>query len=119
GGDEFAVLRIGGDQPADADALARRIVEVISTSYDIEGQHITVGTSIGVALATGRESAEQLLRNADIALYRMKAEGRAGHRFFEPRMNEELTARRQLEEDLREALQRQEFRVFYQPLINL
>ncbi|WP_134498038.1 diguanylate cyclase domain-containing protein, partial [Microvirga pakistanensis] len=72
-------------------ALALRIVEAVSMPYDLEGQEIVIGTSIGIAVASeGNLSPDQLLKQADLALYRAKADGRATYRFFEPEMDAEL-----------------------------
>ena len=120
GGDEFAILQIGGEQPKDATALAARLLELIGNSFEIDGQQVAVGTSIGIAIAPsdGKE-ADHLLRNADLALYRAKSDGRGTYRFFEPEMDRRAQARRRLEVDLRKALQNGEFELYYQPLVNL
>jgi len=120
GGDEFAVVQVGLDSPADAELLACRIVDVLSQPYDLDGHHVVIGTSIGVALAPGDGThPDALLKNADMALYRAKLEGRGTHRFFEPEMDVRLQARRLLELDLRGALAIGEFEMFYQPLVSL
>ena len=85
--------------------LARRIVEVVSAPYEIDGHRVTVGVSIGISLAPGDgTTCDKLLKNADVALYRAKADGRGTWRFFEAEMDARLQARRALELDLREAL---------------
>jgi diguanylate cyclase (GGDEF)-like protein len=120
GGDEFAVLQFSEEQPADAESLARGIIEALREPYDIEGQPAIVSVSIGIAIA--RESgigADMLLKCADLALYRAKADGRGTYRFFEARMDAEIQARRAIELDLRQALARSELEVFYQPLFDL
>jgi diguanylate cyclase (GGDEF)-like protein len=120
GGDEFAVLQIGLAGPHEAGDLAERIVTLLSEPYDIEGHQAVIGTSVGIALAPADgETAEQLLRNADIALYQAKEDGRRVFRFFEPGMDARLRARRTLELDLRKALAAGEFEVYYQPLVTL
>jgi predicted signal transduction protein with EAL and GGDEF domain len=118
GGDEFAVIQVGTEQPAGADALARRLIEVVNEPFDISDQPVRVGTSIGIALAPkdGTDS-EKLLKNADLALYRAKLEGRNVHRFFETEMDAQMQARRALELDLREAIDRSEFELYYQPVL--
>jgi diguanylate cyclase (GGDEF)-like protein len=120
GGDEFAVLRIAdGDQHAGAAELADRLLKVISTPYEIEGHRIVIGTSIGIAIAPEHGvEAEELLKNADLALYRAKSEGRNSYRFFEPEMDRELRVRRALEVDLHNALANGEFEAHYQPIVN-
>jgi diguanylate cyclase (GGDEF)-like protein len=120
GGDEFAILQIGGEQPKDAAALAARLLEAIGSHFEICGQQVAVGTSIGIAIApSDGTEADQLLRNADLALYRAKSDQRGTYRFFEPEMDRRAQARRQLELDLRKALQNGEFELYYQPLVNL
>ena len=97
GGDEFAVLQIGLAGPHEAGALADRIVTLLSEPYNIEGQQALIGASAGIALAPADgETAEQLLTNADIALYQAKEDGRGAFRFFEPGMDADLRARRML-----------------------
>jgi diguanylate cyclase (GGDEF)-like protein/PAS domain S-box-containing protein len=120
GGDEFAVLQCSGNQPDDAEMLARRIVETLNKPYQIDEQPAVVGTSIGIAVAPeSGTSADVLLKCADMALYRAKAEGRGKYRFFQEEMDAEIQERRAIEIDLREALSRGEFEVFYQPLFEL
>ena len=120
GGDEFAILQTGeADQRADAIALAKRIIDVITEPYDINGNKVAIGTSIGVAMAPvdGIEPSE-LMKKADLALYRMKSEGRNGYRFFDAQMTADAMALHQLEHDLREAMQRNELEVYYQPVVD-
>jgi diguanylate cyclase (GGDEF)-like protein len=120
GGDEFAVLQLGLTGAQEASALADRIVKLMSEPYDIEGQNIVIGASAGIALAPGDgETPDQLLKNADTALYRAKEDGRRIFRFFEPGMDARLRARRTLELDLRKALLAGEFELYYQPLVTL
>ncbi len=120
GRDEFAVIQGDVSGAEDAAGLARRIVDLLSRAYVIEGQLINVGASVGVALAaTDGGNPATLIRNADLALDRAKLEGRGTFRFFEAGMNERVQARRQLELDLRRALAAQEFELVYQPQMNL
>jgi diguanylate cyclase (GGDEF)-like protein/PAS domain S-box-containing protein len=120
GGDEFAILQLAIDDQQDCAALAARIVDAVSMPYDLEGQEIVIGTSIGIAIASeGNLSPDQLLKQADLALYRAKSDGRGTFRFFEPEMDAELQARRSLETDLRKALVNREFELFFQPQINI
>ncbi|MBZ6077186.1 putative bifunctional diguanylate cyclase/phosphodiesterase [Microvirga puerhi] len=120
GGDEFAVLQLSIQEPHDAAVLAMRIVESLGAPYDIEGQEIVIGTSIGIAFAAeGSPTPDQLLKHADLALYRAKSGGRGTFRFFEPEMDEQLQARRVLEVDLRKALVNGEFELFYQPQVDI
>src|SRR3954453_20795072 len=119
GGDEFAVLQANSSAEA-AGKLARKLVEVISEPIQIDGQEINSGVSIGIALAPNDGSAaDHLMKCADLALYRAKAEGRGTFRFFEPDMDARIQARRALEVDLRRALVAGEFSIAYQPQINL
>jgi diguanylate cyclase (GGDEF)-like protein len=119
GGDEFAIIQ-RVTEPGEAAILARRIQEVITAAFDLDGHHVAIGTSIGIALAPSDGSdPDQLLRNADLALYRAKSDGRATFRFFEQEMDQRMQARRRLERDLREALVQGQFAVHYQPLVNL
>jgi len=100
--------------------LAKRILEVLQAPFDLGGHQASIDTSIGIALAPADGSdADCLMKNADLALYRSKSEGRGTYRFFEPEMDQRMQARRRLEQDLRNALLKGEFSVNYQPLINL
>jgi diguanylate cyclase (GGDEF)-like protein len=120
GGDEFAIVQIGIERPEESSALAAQILESVSEPYDLEGNHVVVGTSIGIALAPGDGTdPDQLLKNADMALYLAKADGRGTHRFFEPEMDARLQARRALELDLRRALTQGEFELRYQAVVKL
>jgi diguanylate cyclase (GGDEF)-like protein len=120
GGDEFAILQVGAQQPTGAKALAARIIESLAQPFEIDGHQIVIGTSVGVALAPtdGREP-DQLLKNADMALYRAKADGRGIYHFFQPEMDAQMQARRMLELDLRKAMSADEFELHYQPKIDL
>jgi diguanylate cyclase (GGDEF)-like protein len=120
GGDEFAIIQLAAERPDHAEILAKRIIEAFASPFEVDGHAIVVGTSIGVAVAPGDgTSADKLLKNADIALYRAKSEGRGTVRFFEPEMDARMQLRRALELDLRGAIDRNEFEIYYQPLINL
>ncbi|UFW46946.1 MULTISPECIES: bifunctional diguanylate cyclase/phosphodiesterase [Bradyrhizobium] len=117
GGDEFAVVQIGRSEEAAARSLAGRLVEVISAPYEIDDHQIVIGVSIGISLSPqDGNNPDELLKNADLALYRAKADGRGTYRFFETGMDARAQARRLLEMDLRAALQRDEFEVHYQPI---
>ncbi len=119
-GDEFAIVETGLDHPEQAGAIAERLVGLVSEPYEVDGHHLVIGTSIGIAMAPSDGiDPDILLKNADMALYRAKADGRGTHRYFEPEMDARLQARRVLELDLRKAIVAGEFRLFYQPLINL
>jgi diguanylate cyclase (GGDEF)-like protein len=120
GGDEFAILQGSATQPADTTLLMARLIEVVSKPFNLDGHQVVVGVSIGVTLAPADAAdPDQLLKNADMALYRAKAGGRGTYRFFEPEMDARMQARRTLELDLRKAIVHGEFEVYYQPLVNL
>jgi diguanylate cyclase (GGDEF)-like protein len=120
GGDEFAILQGSFKKPNDAIALAERLIELVSAPFDLDGNQVVIGVSIGIAVApTDAADADRLLKNADIALYRAKVDGRGTYRFFELEMDALLQARRTLELDLRKALVNGEFELYYQPLVNL
>ena len=96
------------------------IQRLSATPFDLDGHQVVVGASIGIAIApTDAADADQLLKNADMALYRAKADGRGTYRFFEPEMDARMQARRALELDLRKAIANGEFELYYQPLVNL
>ncbi len=119
GGDEFAILQLGVAAPADASVLARRILQVISQTYELDGHQVVVGASIGIALAPAGGSADPvgLMKDADLALYRAKQDGRGTWRFFEPAMDASAKARHQLEQDLRGALASGQLELHYQPMV--
>jgi diguanylate cyclase (GGDEF)-like protein len=120
GGDEFAILVQSLEDPRGAAAMAARIVKSVAQPMDLDGHLVSIGTSVGIALAPGDgHDAETLLKNADLALYRAKSEGRGNYHFFEKGMDEALQHRRMLEQGLKVALARNEFRLMYQPLLNL
>lgn len=120
GGDEFAILRSGVTRSYECAQLASDIIKAVSEPYIIEGQEIVIGTSIGIALVSdGNVAPDQLLKQADMALYRAKADGRGTFRFFEPEMDAQFRARRALESDMRKALANGEFELFYQPQVNI
>jgi diguanylate cyclase (GGDEF)-like protein len=121
GGDEFAIIQSRtGQQPEDATALASRLIDLVSAPYDIEGQQVVIGLSVGIAVApTDGAEADVLLKSADMALYRAKDEGRGTYRFFEQAMDARVQSRRRLELDLRSAMQNEEFEVYYQPILQI
>ena len=120
GGDEFAIIQLELGQPEHAQLLVSRLTEAFREPCDIDGHQIAIGMSIGVAVAPrDGSSSEMLMKNADIALYHAKTEGRGGARFFEPEMNARIQLRHTLETDLRSAILGGEFELHYQPLINV
>jgi diguanylate cyclase (GGDEF)-like protein len=120
GGDEFVVFQQNIASGEDAAGLARRIVDRLSERYKIDNHLVEIGASIGIAMTSPPGiSADTLLKNADMALYRAKADGRGTFCFFREEMAQTVEARRILELDLRKALAHEEFELFYQPLVNL
>jgi diguanylate cyclase (GGDEF)-like protein len=120
GGDEFAIIQTDINDATDAERLALRLSEVIAEPYDLGGHMVVVGTSIGIAVApVDGIDASELLKNGDMALYGAKADGRGVYRFFEPRMDARMKARRALELALRKALANDEFELYYQPAVTL
>jgi len=121
GGDEFSIVQSGVEPPTEASAaLAGRVVEALSVPFDLGDHHVVIGASVGVAIAPADGSdVDQLLKNADMALYRAKDDGRGRFHFFESEMDVKAQARRMLELDLRKAVAAGEFEVFYQPIVNL
>ncbi|WP_375777260.1 EAL domain-containing protein [Bradyrhizobium sp. ma5] len=120
GGDEFAVIQCGVQGGEEAERLARRIVECVGAPYELNGHRVVVGCSVGISMSpVDGTTGEKLLKNADVALYRAKMEGRGTWRFFEPAMDASLQRRRAIELDLREAMAKDEFSLYYQPLYDL
>jgi diguanylate cyclase (GGDEF)-like protein len=120
GGDEFVVFQQNIRSEDDAAGLARRIVDRLSERYQIDNHLVEIGASIGIAMTTPPGiSADTLMKNADMALYRAKADGRGTFCFFRDEMAQTVESRRILELDLRRALANEEFELFYQPLVNL
>ena len=119
GGDEFVVFQQNIHSPDDAAGLARRIVDRLSERYKIDNHLVEIGASIGIAMTCRGVSADTLLKNADMALYRAKADGRGTFCFFREEMAQVVESRRILELDLRKALANEEFELFFQPLVNL
>ena len=120
GGDEFAILQVSPTSYDEASNLAERLVTELTRPFTIMGQEIRIGASVGVAIAPeDGDDPETLLRHADLALYRAKDEGKSNYRFFEPEMNARLQKRRELERDLRGALEKGDFELHYQPLIDI
>jgi diguanylate cyclase (GGDEF)-like protein/PAS domain S-box-containing protein len=119
GGDEFVVFQRSVDTREQSAELAAKIVDRLSERYEIDHHLIEIGASIGIAVASSGVGADALLKHADMALYRAKADGRGTYCFFREEMAESVEARRTLEIDLRQALAKEEFELYFQPLVNL
>jgi diguanylate cyclase (GGDEF)-like protein/PAS domain S-box-containing protein len=119
GGDEFVVLQYPVTSADQVSALAKRIVERLKGTYDIDGHEVAVSASVGIAIADENVNADQLLRNSDMALYKAKAESRGTWRWFEAEMEARAQARRSLELDLRTALETEAFDLHYQPIFDI
>ena len=119
GGDEFVVLQAPMTSPDQSETLAECILTALGGTYDLDGHKVVVTASIGIAIAKSQIDPDQFLRNADMALYRAKSEGRGTWRWFEASMEARAQARRTLELDLRHALETEAFELHYQPLFNL
>lgn len=119
GGDEFAVLLENVRSEADMLTVAARISHALRSPFALEGKEVFVAASIGIARATPGITADELLRNADAAMYAAKTRGKSQHAIFEPAMHAEIVARLELEADLRRALTHGELRVHYQPIVDL
>jgi diguanylate cyclase (GGDEF)-like protein len=120
GGDEFVIVQSPIADPADATSLAQRAIALMSEPFEIDGHQAVIGASVGVAVGPGDGlRPDRLLRNADLALYRAKGDGRGTFRFFEPAMDLQMQTRRIMERDLRKALPGGEFELYYQPVVNL
>jgi diguanylate cyclase (GGDEF)-like protein/PAS domain S-box-containing protein len=120
GGDEFAILHQAAPMAKDEQALARDLVQRISKPYDVGGNRLSVTASIGISSASDTCSeSDRMLRNADVALYRAKADGRNTFRVYEPSMDHHLEEKRALELAVRNALARGQFEVHYQPFVTV
>jgi diguanylate cyclase (GGDEF)-like protein len=120
GGDEFTIVQAAAEAHQEAATLASRIIEAVASPFIVQGHRLLIGTSIGIAVAPqDGTDVDHILKNSDLALYGAKTDGRGSYRFFEPQMNARMQARRALEMDLRQALERQQFELHYQPLVDL
>jgi diguanylate cyclase (GGDEF)-like protein/PAS domain S-box-containing protein len=120
GGDEFAIIQEGGTtQHEGAIALALRIIHSITQPFDLDGHQANIGTSVGIAMAPehGLEP-EDLLKSADLALYAVKSGGRNDYRIFQPEMLEAAHSQQTAESELRDAIEREEFELYYQPVMD-
>jgi diguanylate cyclase (GGDEF)-like protein len=120
GGDEFAILQMSSSQPISSTQLAERIIDIVGQPHNIDGHDVTVGASVGIAIARpGEMNTESLLKSADLAMYSAKSEGRGTFRIFDPQMDAIVQTRRSLERDMRTSLAQGGFELYYQPLVNL
>jgi len=120
GGDEFAILVNAIDDPSDATRIAERIQEELSRAFEFEGLKVTTSASIGIALgSTDYQRAEEVIRDADTAMYRAKSLGKARHAIFDEEMHRRAVEQIRLETELRRAVDRQEFCLHYQPIVSL
>ena len=120
GGDEFAIIEDVTDPGVEATSLAERIQKILSAPFALGDHQVIIGTSIGIAIAPSDGiDCDDILRNADLALYRAKGEGRGTHRFFEPEMDQLMQQRCDLERDMRKALVDGEFELYFQPFVAL
>jgi len=120
GGDEFAILLDGIPNQAEATNMARRIQEKLQSPFNLSGHEVFTTTSIGIAVSsTGYDDPENMLRDADTAMYRAKAQGKACYEVFDKGMHTHAVYVLQMENDLRRAIEREELRVYYQPIVAL
>jgi len=120
GGDEFAIILSSDVSPNETSDFASRLTKMLSAAYEVDGNEVIIGASIGIALSPGDGSTgEELMRNADLALYRAKEDGGGVHRFFEREMDRQAQKRRDMELDLRRAFANGEFELHYQPLVDV
>ena len=120
GGDEFTILLDELKSPADAELAAQRIIQALSEPFELGSKEVFTSASIGIALGGANyDHPEEILRDADTAMYRAKSLGKAHYEVFNADMRASVMARLELETDLRRAIERQEFRNFYQPIVDL
>jgi diguanylate cyclase (GGDEF)-like protein/PAS domain S-box-containing protein len=120
GGDEFAVVLVSDVSPNEVSDFCTRLIGELSATYEIDGVEVVIGASIGIAMSpSDGTTPEDLMRNADMALYRAKSDGGGVHRFFESEMDRIAQKRREMEVDLRRAFANGEFELHYQPLVNI
>jgi predicted signal transduction protein with EAL and GGDEF domain len=113
-------VQVSAANSPDVGALAARLIEVVGAPYDLDGHQVIVGASIGISLAPSDGSKpDVLMKNADLALYRAKADGGGAYRFFEAAMDARMQTRRALELDLRKAIMNGEFELYYQPIVDI
>jgi predicted signal transduction protein with EAL and GGDEF domain len=120
GGDEFAIIQSGAGRSEQCERLAKRVLNAISKPYNILGNAITISASLGIvrAPAHGR-TPDELLKNADVALYKVKSDGRCGFSLYDRGSDRRVVAQRRLETDIHSALRREQFELHYQPIVSL
>jgi diguanylate cyclase (GGDEF)-like protein/PAS domain S-box-containing protein len=119
GGDEFAVVLEGLTERDMAYEIGARLLESLQTPFDVDGEGVCINASIGIAVSTGNEDASALLRNADLAMYRAKGEGKGRFEIYEAGMHAVVVDRMALKADMRRALAANEFEPYYQPIVDL
>ena len=120
GGDEFAVLLEDADQLNNAIDVAKRVLDCANEPYYVRDRCINIGISIGIAISyDGKETADELLRNADVAMYDAKSKGKGCYAIFESKMHETILSQVELEADFRRAIENHEFVLNYQPIVRL
>lgn len=120
GGDEFTILLDRIKEPGDVELVAKRLMKVLTSPFNVNGKEIFTSASIGIALSSiGYDDSEDILRDADTAMYRAKSLGKARYEVFDVDMRSAVIARLQLETDLRNGISREEFRNYYQPIVSL
>jgi diguanylate cyclase (GGDEF)-like protein len=119
GGDEFAVLCESIEDRAQAERVSRRLVEALSAPFEIRSQRVTVGASVGIAICDQEDRVEDILANADVAMYAAKASGKGGCEIYEPDMRRALLMRVDIEADLQRALEKEEFFLEFQPIVEV
>jgi diguanylate cyclase (GGDEF)-like protein/PAS domain S-box-containing protein len=116
-GDEFTLLLDDVCDPREATVISERVLQQLHTPFELDGRELFIGASIGIALATARSQPEQVMRDADVAMYRAKADGKGRHAVFDSAMHEQVMRRLDLERDLRSAIERGALEVGYQPIV--
>jgi diguanylate cyclase (GGDEF)-like protein/PAS domain S-box-containing protein len=120
GGDDFAVIQAAPNSIEDVESMAKRVIAALSEPFTLGDHDVTIGTTVGIAMApSDSKDAEQLIRNADTALWRTKSCARGSFGFFEPSMHERLRRRLQIAMELRDAIANNQFKLHYQPIVNV
>src|SRR4051794_37000226 len=117
GGDEFTLLLDDVCEPREATMIAERVQQSLKVPFELDGRELFVGASIGIALATADSQPEEVMRDADVAMYRAKADGNGRHAVFDAAMHEQVMRRLDMEEDLRRAIEQRRLEVVYQPIV--